>query len=141
MRPAQFLRLDFTGACLYTLAYCGLGYLFRDFLAAITRGFHTASHALGTVVLVAFVVYIVYRAWLYRKNADYRIVPRVQVHELAARLASDEELKPLVLDVRSHGYYDPNAERIKGSIRLEPNNLEEELKTYPKDKDIYLYCT
>jgi rhodanese-related sulfurtransferase len=68
-------------------------------------------------------------------------VPRVQVHELAARLASDDELKPLVLDVRSHGYYDPNAERIKGSIRLEPNNLEEELKTYPKDKDIYLYCT
>jgi membrane protein DedA with SNARE-associated domain len=141
MRPAQFLRLDLTGACLYTLAYCGLGYLFRDFLASITRGFHTASHALGTVVLVAFLVYIVYRAWLYRKNADYRIVPRVQVHELAARLASDDELKPLVLDVRSHGYYDPNAERIKGSIRLEPNNLEEELKTYPKDKDIYLYCT
>jgi membrane protein DedA with SNARE-associated domain len=141
MRPSLFLRLDLAGACLYTLAYCGLGYIFRDFLAAITRGFHTASHAAGIVILVAFLAYIVYRVWLYRKNADYRVVPRVQVQELAIRLASDEDQKPLILDVRSHGYYDPNAERIKGSIRLEPNNLDDELKTYPKDKDIYLYCT
>jgi rhodanese-related sulfurtransferase len=45
------------------------------------------------------------------------------------------------MDVRSHGYYDPDAQRIKGSMRLEPNNLAEELKTLAKDKDIYLYCT
>jgi rhodanese-related sulfurtransferase len=45
------------------------------------------------------------------------------------------------VDVRSHGYYDAGAARIKGSIRLEPNNLTEELKTLPKDKDIYVYCT
>jgi len=25
--------------------------------------------------------------------------------------------------------------------RIEPNNLEEEIKNLPKDKDIYLYCT
>jgi rhodanese-related sulfurtransferase len=65
----------------------------------------------------------------------------VQVEELASKLASEEKDKVLILDVRSHGYYDANAERIKGSIRLEPNNLSEELKTIPKDKDIYVYCT
>jgi len=46
-----------------------------------------------------------------------------------------------IVDVRSHGYYDIGAERIKGSIRIEPNNLDEELKNLSKDKDIYLYCT
>jgi len=71
----------------------------------------------------------------------YRVVPRVQVEELASKLASEEKDKVLILDVRSHGYYDANAERIKGSIRLEPNNLSEELKAIPKDKDIYVYCT
>jgi len=45
------------------------------------------------------------------------------------------------VDVRSHGYYDAGAFRIKGSIRLEPNNLAEELKNLPHEKDIYLYCT
>jgi hypothetical protein len=43
--------------------------------------------------------------------------------------------------VRSHGYYDPQASRIKGSIRIEPNNLEQELQRIPPDRDIYLYCT
>ena len=61
--------------------------------------------------------------------------------ELAARLAAGEGDKVLIVDVRSHGYYDIGAERIAGSIRIEPNNLEEEIKNLPKDKDIYLYCT
>jgi rhodanese-related sulfurtransferase len=82
-----------------------------------------------------------YRIWLYRKHAVYRVVPRVQVEELSTRLASGDKDKILLMDVRSHGYYDAGAARIKGSIRLEPNNLTEELKTLPKDKDIYVYCT
>ncbi len=141
MRPLQFLRFDSAGATLYILAYTGMGFLFRDFVAAITRGFQAASRAFGEVFLFAAIAYIAYRVWLYHKNKVYRVVPRVQVEELASKLASEEKDKVLILDVRSHGYYDANAERIKGSIRLEPNNLSEELKTIPKDKDIYVYCT
>ena len=141
MRPGQFLRLDFVGVSLYVLAYGSLGFLFRDFLATITRGFQTASHAFGEVLFVAAACYMGYRVWIYQKNKVYRIVPRVQVEELARRLASEERDNILLADVRSHGYYDPAAERIKGSIRFEPNNLAEELKTLPKEKDIYVYCT
>ena len=36
---------------------------------------------------------------------------------------------------------DAGAARIKGSIRMEPNNLNEEIKSLAKDKDIYVYCT
>jgi rhodanese-related sulfurtransferase len=46
-----------------------------------------------------------------------------------------------IVDVRSHGYYDAGSERIAGSIRIEPNNLDEEIKHLSKDKAIYLYCT
>lgn len=141
MRFRQFIRLDFTGACLYVLAYGGLGFLFRDFLAAITQGFQTATHLLEEVILCAAIGYMAYRVWLYQKNKVYRVVPRVQVEELTRRLASDEKEKVLILDVRSHGYYDSNAARIKGSIRLEPNNLSEELKALPQERDIYVYCT
>jgi rhodanese-related sulfurtransferase len=90
---------------------------------------------------VAAIAYTAYRFWLYHKNKVYRVVPRVQVEELARKLQSEEKEKVLILDVRSHGYYDAHAERIKGSIRIEPNNLSEELKTIPKDKDVYVYCT
>ena len=118
-----------------------MGYLSRDFLAAILRGFHAAGLAMEVVVVAALVAYATYRVVQYRKHKMYRVVPRVQVQELAERLASEDAGRVLIVDVRSHGYYDSGGARIKGSIRIEPNNLEEEIKNLPKDKDIYLYCT
>src|SRR5713226_3136590 len=49
MMPLQFLQFDLAGACLYILAYGGLGYVFRDFVAKITHGLQSASHALAEV--------------------------------------------------------------------------------------------
>jgi membrane protein DedA with SNARE-associated domain len=141
MRFWQFVRLDFAGASLYSLTYLLIGYLSRDFLAAILRGFHAAGRAMEAVVIATLAVYGIYRIVQYRKNKTYNVVPRVQVEELARRLASDDSTRVLIVDVRSHGYYDSGAARIKNSIRIEPNNLEEEIKNLPKDKDIYLYCT
>jgi hypothetical protein len=125
----------------YAVTYLLVGYLSRDFLASILRGFRAAGLAMEVVVVTALVVYAIYRFVQYRKHKMYRVVPRIQVQELAARLASEDAGKVLIVDVRSHGYYDSGSARIKNSIRIEPNNLEEEIKNLPKDKDIYLYCT
>jgi membrane protein DedA with SNARE-associated domain len=141
MRFSQFVQLDFLGASLYSLTYLLVGYLSRDFLAAILRGFHAAGLAMEAVVIATLAVYAIYRVMQYRKNKTYSIVPRVQVEELARRLASDDAGRVQIVDVRSHGYSDSGAARIKNSIRIEPNNLEEEIKAISKDKDIYLYCT
>ena len=141
MRFWQFLYLDFAGALVYSTTYLVVGYLSRDFLAAVLRGFHAAGLAIEAVVVFALGVYSIYRIIQFRKNKMYRVVPRVQVEELARRLASEEAGRVLIVDVRSHGYYDSGTARIKGSIRIEPNNLDEEVKILPRDKDIYLYCT
>jgi hypothetical protein len=141
MRYGQFLRLDFAGAVVYSLTYLAVGFLSRDFLAALLRGFHTAGLAMEIVVVAALAVYAIYRIVQYQKHKMYRVVPRVQVQQLAERLLSENPSRVLIVDVRSHGYYDSGAARIKGSIRIEPNNLEEEIKNLPRDKDIYLYCT
>jgi rhodanese-related sulfurtransferase len=69
-------------------------------------------------------------------------VPRVTVESLAKKLSSKENAERIfIADTRSHGYYDANAMRIKGSTRIEPNNLLTEMQKLPKDKEIYLYCT
>ena len=84
MRFWQFLRLDFAGALLYSRRLTlSVGYLSRDFLAAILRGFHAAGQAMEAVVVTALVAYAIYRIVQYRKNKMYRVVPRVQVEELA----------------------------------------------------------
>src|SRR5579864_3974142 len=141
MRFGQFLGLDFAGSLLYMITYLLIGYVSRDFLAATLNSIYAAGRVMEGAIIVALVIYVVYRIVQYQKYREYDFAPRVPAQELAARLAAGEADRLQIVDVRSHGYYDVGAERILGSIRIEPNNLEEELKNLPKDKDIYLYCT
>jgi membrane protein DedA with SNARE-associated domain len=141
MRYSQFLGLDLVGSLLYTLTYLVIGYLCRDFLAAVLRSFHAAGRVMEVALIAVVIAYAVYRIVQFRKYKIYDVVPRVPVADLAARLAAGERDKLQIIDVRSHGYYDRGAERILGSIRIEPNNLEQEIKTLAKERDIYLYCT
>ncbi len=142
MRFGQFLRLDLAGALLYTSVYLAVGFISRDFLAATLNSIHAAGRVMEfalSAVVIAYATYRIVQVFKYRK---YRVVPRVQAEELAARLALEEgRADVLIVDVRSHGYYDRGAERIFGSIRIEPNNLDEEIKNLSKEKHIYLYCT
>jgi membrane protein DedA with SNARE-associated domain len=141
MKPWQFLQFDLAGACLYIFVYGAVGYVARDFVARLTERIQSASHVLAEVVLLAVVVFVIYRIAQYRRYKSTDVVPRIAVEELAHRIASSENGDVIVADVRSHGYYDRGASRIAGSIRLEPNRLSEELKALPHDKDIYIYCT
>jgi membrane protein DedA with SNARE-associated domain/rhodanese-related sulfurtransferase len=141
MRFSQFLALDFLGASLYALSYGAIGFIFRDFVAKIVRGFRAAGHAVEIVVIIALIAFIGYRISLYWKQRADRVVPRVEVQILAAKLQTEGPGKILLADVRSHGYYSAGAVRIPGSIRVEPNNLSAEIALFPRDKDIYLYCT
>jgi membrane protein DedA with SNARE-associated domain/rhodanese-related sulfurtransferase len=141
MRYWQFLRLDFAGASLYLLTYLALGYVLCGFLASTLRDLSAVTRAIELAVFAAIVGYAIYRMAQHRKHRLGRPAPHVQVQELVARLASDDASRVQIVDVSSHGYYDAGAERIRGSIRIEPNNLDEEIKNLPLDRDIYLYCT
>jgi membrane protein DedA with SNARE-associated domain len=137
----QFLQLDLAGSLLYSVTYLAIGYICRDFLAATLNSIHAAGRVMEILLLAAVVAYAVYRVVQFHKYRKYDVVPRVQVKEISDRLTAGEADRIQIVDVRSHGYYDIGAERIFGSIRIEPNNLDEEIKNLPKDKDIYLYCT
>ena len=136
----QFLRFDAAGAALYVSAYGIGGYVFSDVLRKLTQGMKSAGSTAEVVLGVGVAVYIAYRIWLFRKYRVYKFAPRIPIEEVARRLTSTENA-PLLVDVCSHGYYDAEASRIKGSIRIEPNNLAEEIKSLSKERDIFVYCT
>ncbi len=142
MRPWKFLRFDTAGALFYVIAYGGAGFLFSDFMKKITHGLALASHTFTILLWIGAIAFLAYRVWAYRKQRVYRVAPRVNVAELYELFQSEEErVRIVIADVRSHGYYDAGAQRIHGSIRIEPNNLETEIENLPRDKHIYLYCT
>jgi membrane protein DedA with SNARE-associated domain/rhodanese-related sulfurtransferase len=141
MKTLQFLQLDAAGAALYVLIYGGLGFIFSDFLRQMSDGLNSAGRSLEIVLAAGVLVYLGYRVWLWRKDRLFMAVPRASVTELAQRLAGDDAGRILVVDARTHGYYDPDATRIKGSIRLEPNNLDAEVRGLSASHEIYVYCT
>lgn len=141
MRPEQFLLFDFGGALLYAGTYFGLGYAFSDLLGAMVAGMTNASEVVKSALILAFSGYLGYRLWLIRKlRLDFFDIPRVSATDAAQQLQQCPD-DIVVYDVRSHGYYETSAERIHGSLRLEPNRLAEALHDLPEAKKLYLYCT
>lgn len=141
MRFAQFFPFDVGGAALYAIVWCGAGFLFSDFLAPLTNGYKTGSRLLVLLLAFAVVVYFGYKIWRLLQAGPLSYVPRVSVSEVARQFYSDLHRDMAVFDVRSHGYYDEKASRIKGSVRLEPNTILQQIDGLPKDKEIVLYCT
>ena len=111
------------------------------YILAKRLDYFTVADAAAPALAIAIIVYAAYWLGQIIKHRAYNVVPRIQVAELAARLAAGGTDKIKIVDVRSHGYYDVGAERIHGSIRIEPSNLDEEIKNLPKDAEFYLYCT
>jgi membrane protein DedA with SNARE-associated domain len=136
----QFLSLDLLAVSLYITAYGGVGYLSADLLAAAMRRLHALELGLKGLLILGVIAYLLYRARLFWKQSRLS-VPRVEVQELARIIEAAKPRQVPIRDVRSHGYYDPGAVRIKGSRRVEPNNLLASLQDLPRGQVIYLYCT
>jgi len=137
MRLTQFLRLDFAGAFLYVTAYFAAGLLFSGALEAITRGYRSFGRILGWVIIALIAGYVSLLLWRWIRERAQRSVIVVVPAEAARAMAAGA----YIYDVRSHGYLDPKAVRIRGSMRLDPNSLHQTREPLPAEHAIYVYCT
>jgi membrane protein DedA with SNARE-associated domain/rhodanese-related sulfurtransferase len=138
MRFGQFLGLDSIGAALYAGVYLSVGFLFSDALGSITKNVQAFSRVLSWVLITIMVGYVGFKTWVWIKARGLRSIPVVSPADAARVFSSDGAV---IYDVRSHGYYDRKATRVKGSTRLEPNALSQLEPDFPAGKQIYLYCT
>ena len=141
MRPGQFLVFDIAGALIYILAYGVTGFLFHGLFEIIAGKMQAFGQVVGWLALAGLVVFLGNRIWHFVRYRVNPMVRRVTVAEVAGRQALENAPAIVIADVRSHGYYDPDEQRVRGSIRIEPNNLERTLDALPKDQPIYLYCS
>jgi rhodanese-related sulfurtransferase len=140
MSVRQFFSFDLGGAALYVLAYWGTGYLFGDLLGPIVKRYVVFGHYLAESIALLLAGYLVYRGALAFRERERGPIAVMKAVEVA------REFDTIALfDVRSHGYYDKAAVRIRGSVRLEPNALNQPAsqlpERLPRDKKIVLYCT
>jgi membrane protein DedA with SNARE-associated domain/rhodanese-related sulfurtransferase len=146
MPVLQFLGLDVLGALLYTLCWSLTGFVFAPFLRQIIALVQRLGHITAAMVTAVVVLYVLWLVMSYVRDTRFTDVERIAAAELHATLQEGHRDRIVVIaDVRSHGYYDPGTQRIKNSIRVEPNRLREEVAALrafmAPECDIYLYCS
>jgi membrane protein DedA with SNARE-associated domain/rhodanese-related sulfurtransferase len=137
MRLVPFLRLDLVGAALYIGFYFGLGFAFSGALIVITRGYHMVGRVLAVAVAALIVGYVSFQCWLWLKSRKLRAVSYASPSQVAGEMLTGAD----IYDVRSHGYFDAQAVRIKGSKRLDPHTLDNCAEVFRSNRRVYLYCT
>jgi membrane protein DedA with SNARE-associated domain/rhodanese-related sulfurtransferase len=137
MRLAQFLLLDLTGTVLYVGLYFAVGFMFSNALGVLVHDYQAAGHILGGIVIALIAIYLVYQLRLWLKE---RALPGVTLAD-PVEVARESQTGAAIYDVRSHGYFDAKAVRIRGSRRLDPHALHQSSTLLPSEPVIYLYCT
>jgi membrane protein DedA with SNARE-associated domain/rhodanese-related sulfurtransferase len=137
MRLPLFLRLDLAGCLLYIGAFFGVGFVFSGAVDRITRGYHAMGQVLSWILITLILGYAGFRAWLWVKGGELSAVEFASPADVALDLAAGA----FVYDVRSHGYFDAKAIRIRGSRRLDPNALHQSSIDAPDERTVYVYCT
>ena len=146
MPAARFLGLDLVGASLYSSAWTLTGFVLFRFLREIMTVMERLGHITATLLSAGVVLYALWLVMSYVRDTRFTDVERVAAAELHSHLQQGAKDRIVVIaDVRSHGYYDPGTQRIKNSIRVEPNRLREEVAALREfmapECDIYLYCS
>ena len=146
MKPSRFLALDAAGVFLYSSAWATTGFVFARFLRDITGWVEQVGHFTAATLSVIVLLYVLWLVMSYLRDTRFSAVERVNagaLHESLRERSNDRVV--VIADVRSHGYYDAGMQRIKNSIRVEPNRLKEELDALREfmapECDIYLYCS
>ncbi|CAN5603916.1 DedA family protein/thiosulfate sulfurtransferase GlpE [soil metagenome] len=146
MRFWRFFRLAALGNLIYCACWLGIGWLFSGFIREITAAVESAGHYLLLAALLLVGGYGLAVLGFTMRARRYRQIERITAAQLYEQLQTENPGRIVVIaDVRSHGYYDPGMQRIKNSIRVEPNRLKEELialrEFMAPECEIFLYCS
>ena len=146
MRFRKFLWLMALGEALYCTAWFAAGYVFYRAIRDVIQWIERASHAVFAGLLLLALGYGITVLYLTLRARRYRKVEKISAEGLRERLqTSGTDRLVVIADVRSHNYYDSGMQRIKNSIRVEPNRLEAELVALREfmapECEIYLYCS
>jgi rhodanese-related sulfurtransferase len=136
MRFVQFLRLDLAGAALYIVAYFAVGFVFSGAPEAVTRGCRTFGRGVNWIVLVLIAGYVALQLWRWIRERRLSVVPFAGPSEAGDAMTAGAS----IYDVRSHGYFDRKAIRIRGSRRLDPHTLHQSREEFPAGQLIFV-CT
>jgi membrane protein DedA with SNARE-associated domain/rhodanese-related sulfurtransferase len=132
-----FLLWDLLGNLLWAGSAVSVGFLFHG---AIRRGL-LWMYRLGTWAVVlalgAMALLVVMKWWERRRFYKLLRLARITVQEL--RRLIDDGSPPAIVDVRTTRSF--AAQHIPGALRMTVDEVDAQLASLPRDREIVLYCT
>jgi membrane protein DedA with SNARE-associated domain len=140
MEVWKFCLFDGMGAVLWAGAYSSVGFLFKDQLEDLADRAAGAGSWVLAVVGFALFAWILWKYLQRRKVYRELRVSRITPAEVFAIMSSGQE--PTIVDMRSaRAWEGPDASRIPGALHASVEELEERLRSIPRERDVILYCT
>ena len=138
MRRARFIAWDGAGALLWASAFSAAGFLFSKQLervGAFAMRLGVVSVALLAVCLTVLIGWkYVQRQRFLRQLRMARITPE----ELLRKLKDGEDI--FVADMRHPLEFENDRVKVRGAIRLLPEEVERRHQEIPRDRDVVVYC-
>lgn len=135
-RLGAFVLFDAIGALLWVAVGVLIGWQFRHAINDVLDVLYQAGRVGLAVIVLAFALFVVFKAWRrYMFLRELRMA-RVSVDELQRML--NDEPRPLVVDVR--GSPSREAGAIPGSVWIDMHAIDEGLAQLPLADEVIVYC-
>jgi membrane protein DedA with SNARE-associated domain len=136
MRWLKFLAADTAGSILWSGAFLGIGYAFREQLEDAATFALRMGGWLGALMGGSIVAWIAWKYWQRRRFIRNLRIARIKPEELLAQLATS-----VIVDLRSSVELDYDGFKLPGALWFDRTELEQRQAEIPRDRDVILYCT
>jgi membrane protein DedA with SNARE-associated domain len=136
----QFVLLDSAGALIWSGAWLGLGYVFKDAIEVVAAEAARLGNWLGVVIGVLLAGYVATKYIQRQRFLRSLRMARIMPDELKQRLdAGDESL--MVIDTRSSIDVDATPYMIPGALWIVAEEIDQRRSEIRSDREIVVYCS
>lgn len=132
----RFLAADWTGTVLWSSAYLGAGYIFREQLEDVVAFIARLGGSMLAAAVALASLWVAYKFWNRRRFLRGLRIARVKPEEVFERLTDF-----VILDLRSAAEVEREGLKLPGAVWFERKELATRHVEIPRDRDIVLYCT
>jgi membrane protein DedA with SNARE-associated domain/rhodanese-related sulfurtransferase len=136
---SRFLFVDAGGSVLYCGCLLVFGYIFSHQIDQIAEAIGRIGGSALSLVIALAALYIAYKFWQRQHLLHELRMARITVAELSDMLKAGQN--PLIFDLRSKAALEQDPFLIQGAIHLSMDDVEKQLGSFPKDRDIIVYCS
>jgi len=135
----RFLLVDGMGSALYGGCLLAFGYFFNRQIDQIVSAVARIGGSALALLIGLVVLFITYKYWQRQRLLHELRMARITVAELREML--DGGKSPLIFDLRSSEAVEEDPAMIQGAIHVTMEDIENQLKELPRDRDIIVYCS